>query len=398
MEITRCSTGAIALLVIAALGRPAAADVYCGASNPYVDVPHGNLVTSQSQNTIITPIVTGALGETRTHSMLMTNDLFMHAAMKTPQVRDNAPWLSGDQLKWGDPGASQIDIASAYTYLYHPGNGGLAWLSQQWPGSPYETNDGVRVADWVWYSMPYRWVGARCETMLVKAGSAYYDCEGQRRTAPSLWLQSYVSVNARTGGGYYRLQQSWGGDDITYRLNQFADLKRVNQGDLGELFCNNQGCVNQDGPGAVCSTLIAYAVHKAVPTRAVAPYSYPADVTANAVTALANKVYSDCRNGLDWWQKGICWLPGVSSCNDACTQASNQVVRCFLSKDDCWASGSYYLPPGTRANSISPDTLAGWRPGQDWNNPPINSPWAPFDPVSVNFSGGGTTYSCWTGG
>jgi hypothetical protein len=394
VNYSRLVLGSLLFLGVAGYGRPAEADVYCGASNPNVDVPSGNLVTSQSQNTIITPVITQALHEFRTHSMLMTHNLFTHASMKVPSTSSSAPHLNPDQLRWGNPGASQIDVAAAYTYLHSPSNGGLNWIGQQWGGYP-GNNDGARVADWIWFNMPYRWVAHTCQSALVQSGTQYYDCNGALRTAPYSF-NGYTSVQRRAGGGYYRLQASWGGMDITYRLNQFLDIKRVNFGDPGDAFCNNQGCYNQDGPGAVCSTLISYAVAKALPGRAVQAFLYSAETSLAALTVLGNKIFSDCKNGLDWYQDAWCWFS--SACDSGCNEAKNQVIRCFLNKDDCYASGAYYVPPGARARSVSPDQLAGWRPGQDWVTPSINSPWSLYDPVSVNFSGGGTVYSCWTGG
>ncbi|HEX5061647.1 MAG TPA: hypothetical protein VFV99_19910 [Kofleriaceae bacterium] len=370
---------------------PARADVYCGASNPNHDAPAGYLVLSRSQD-IVAPVVS-ALGEYRTHTMLSHGSWFTHAAMRTPSSGRNAPHLNSDQLRWGDPGAEQISAASAYTFLYEPGNGGLEFISKQSGtsgGGSGSRAEELGISSYFWEDWPWRFVPARCEQRFMPSFSTYYDCTGTKRTAPYTYGGS-SSVSVMTGGGYYRLRDD--GGDIPYSLHQYVDIgSLVTRGDRRCHFTNYGYLVCTD-EGVVCSTLMAWGVKKAL-GRQIAVPTYTPQQTLDAASALHHGVMSKCLNHVGIFESFASWLLGSGDEWQICDEMGWQVLNCMLDPNTCTLS--YQINSTVRASTVSPDSISGWRPGQDWGNPAINGPWTQAGWYEdMSFSGGGTTYTCW---
>jgi hypothetical protein len=381
----------------------AQAETYCGASNPYHDAPAGYLVMTRARTSIIKGVV-DALGEYRTHTMLSHGGWFTHATMKTPSSSTDMPHLNPTQLRFGDPGASQISASAAYASLYGPDNGGIEHISKQQGGT-----EGTTVASWLWGSMPYRWVGNRCVNQGVVCNQStysYYDCNGNLVTGGcyfvadgrvSGWFpngtvywdppRSNLTVSMKVGGGYYRLQAN--GVDVPYSLHQFADIGTVNTGAM-------------DGDGMVCSTLQAYAVRKAL-GRSVQAVTYSHAQTAAAMNQFRAGVFNACKSSDKGFFGGIVDFLLFGSISDSkCGEAANQAINCMINPATCGDSGGAWTSArdntSVLARSVSPDDISGWRPGEDYNDTSTNGPWAPSNWEPVSFSGAGATYACWGNG
>jgi len=390
------------------VSRPSArADVFCGTSPPSHDVPNGYLVTSRANKSVIMGVI-NALGEYRTHTMLSHGAYFTHAVMQTPASSSSAPHMNSSQLRYGGPGASQISPAGAYVSLYNPSNGGISYIGKQSGGS-----EGVTVANWFWSTMGFRWVAPRCVTTIGPGpctyvpgppcttrvctdtsyyrAAPYYDCSGTLRTNNTCvgtrggWVPG--NIQTMSGGNYYRLQEN--GADIPYSLHQFADIGTTNAGQI-----------LASADGAVCSTLQAYGVNKALGRTLPAPL-YSHAQTAAAMSQFKSGVFNACKSSDFGILGSIIDFFAFGSISDSkCDEAGNQAVNCMIDPSTCGSSGGGWTSArdnaGVRARSLSPDSMAGFRPGQTWWDPITSGPWAPNDPIdSVNFSGPGAEYSCW---
>jgi hypothetical protein len=253
--------------------------------------------------------------------------------MKVPAVSTSAPHFNPDQLRYGQPGASQINSAAAYIYLYDPGNGGLEYIQKQ-SGWLSGTNYGGTVTDWIWNNFPYGYVAS---------------------------------------GGYYQLYN--GPYPIRYSLHQYADIGTVHQGNWGTV------------DGVVCSTLAAYAVNKALGWT-IRPVSYSGAAVLNAIIKLRDSVKDRCMN------KNGSWLKEIFGANSKCGDAANQVCHCTIDPATCGSSGNTILVPNG-AYSLSPDAIAGSLVSQRNLSTVERGPWVMNPSSTVTFSGGGTTYSCW---
>jgi hypothetical protein len=396
------TTAARALVVVAVscfIHSPARvrAETYCGATNPSHDAPSGYIIFSRAQKSVIKPVI-NSLGEFRTHTMLSHGEWITHATMKTPTSSSSTPHLDPTQLRFGDPGASQMSSQAAYTSLYGPDNGGVEFIAKQSGGA-----EGGQVASWFWNSMPYRWVGHHCGATVVPCYTSYYDCNGFLTNAGcanpiSLPVVGDVQpVVAMGGGGYYRLQathyppgQGPVTVDIPYSLHQYADIQSVNLGSFG------------GADGAVCSTLQAFGVHRALGRTVEAP-TYAHSLTAASMNQLHGGVFSACKAS----DKGLLgsfvdFVLFGSISDSKCNEAGNQVVNCLINVGNCASSGSQWTAArdnnAVMARSISPDHIGGWRPFQQWWDWAKNAPWSTTNSEPISFSGGGTVYSCWGNG
>ncbi len=321
-------------------GQRATVSGGCGYVPASWNAPYGSIVLSRSNGGPIRPVIV-AIGEYYTHSMLSLGTAgIVHAEMKTPAQSE---WptvctrpLDANQLQYGYPGVTQIDLGGAYADL----QGEEIVPVYQW-GDPARTAAIVAFA-----------TGDAQST--VYSGSD-----------PSVTLSRKLRNNA----------------PISYSLYQYRNIEQTNQ--LASSSSNN---------GMVCSTFLSWA-HVQGGAGTVSAWTYDHALISNAATALFSAVQNACNTGVGFWAG----LLRTVSCPfyDVCENAGDQVTNCMASNacttDDNTIWHAVRDDPSATATSISPDRLAGLPP-----HGVGTSVWSydqAYHPIAWNAPG--AQYGCW---
>jgi len=346
----------------------------CASSSAHWNAPNGALVSARSGTHSPVNRAITSMGGYRTHTMLSNGpDWITHAAIKVQSRSGSSACqypepLVPSSVSYGGPGASQINNAAVYDYLFV--NDGVEYLVYQ-PGNADGTNKGAAIANWAWSTMPY-----------ASKGTA----------------------------GYQLLTP--GGKSIFYKMGELAQFSYRYESDGRD--------------GTICSEFawsLQYRYNDTVPPT-VPPFwciigggpcqyqpwvTVPHQQSADALNAFYNQVRSICLNenvGIVEWV-GTPLACGVSA-SDICTRAANQMTNCIAwwtdacSDNYVYAGGSpspVYDSPwkmsarasSFTANTLSPDQLSGWAP--------YTTDFSTWDysgdfPVTWN-SSGGAVYGCW---
>ena len=328
-------------------------DDACGSAPAGWSVPKGAVVASRGNGGAISKLM-DAISEWYSHQMLShgvgTYAWVSHATMKTPGIHVNVfgdDQVEGADIKWGYPGASQIDMGATYHALYRGGGAqAVSWVSGGL--------DGERTADYLWNTLPY------CGS--VSSGPCYVGVYSQQHSSEYMYL-----VARKEGGVSYR---------HGYGFYQYQDQRAVHLGDD----------MSAIGWGQHCSTFVAWGLALAT-GRVIAPKTYSNAVVYPATGTLHSSVSNECDDGAGWFG-GI-----FVNCGDI----ADQIVNCFTAQaagnlsrcdDDSSSTWQSWRTTGT-ATSVSPDRVIGRGAAGSGGGP-----WAGNPEQPVYWNNGGSTYGC----
>ena len=160
------------------------------------------------------------------------------------------------------------------------------------------------------------------------------------------------------------------------------------------------------GEGVVCSTLLSFFQGRLASgggfgsPDTIQTHTYSRDQTTAAGYALYDSVKTDCttKRENNFFLSSAAFL--YCGFRDPCAHAAAQVRNCMAFGGAECADGNpdpfdnAVGDPTFAANSISPDWLAGYVAGQDYNGP-HQSVWAKDYGHAVTWSVGGAAYACW---
>jgi hypothetical protein len=327
-------------------------DDACGSAPAGWTAPEGSTVASRGRGGAISRLM-DAIGEYYSHQMLSHGTgqyaWVSHATMKTPGV--SVGIIGDDQvdsadIKWGYPGASQINMGATYHALYR-GNGAEA-VSYVAGGA-----DGAATASWLWNTLPY------CGN--VSSGPCYVGVYSQEGDG-ILYIvaRKEGGVNYRHGYGFY----------------QYQDSRAVALGD-------DRSSI---GWGQHCSTFVAWGL-ALVTGKTISNKYYPNSVVGPAAHTLHSSVTSECDNDAGWFG-GLfvnCGDIADQIVNCFTAQAAGTLSRCDDDERSTWQNWATY---GT-ASSISPDRVIGRGAAGSGGGP-----WAGQPQLPVYWNQGGSTYGC----
>ena len=321
-------------------GQRATVSGGCGYVPASWNAPYGSIVLSRSNGGPIRPVIV-AIGEYYTHSMLsLGTSGIVHAEMKTPA---QSSWptvctrpLDPNELQYGYPGVTQIDLGGAYADLL----GGEVVPVYQW-GDPARTS-----------AVASAMVNAAQTT--VQSGS-----------------DASVTLSRKLRGGA----------PINYSLYQYRNIEQANALESGSV--NN---------GMVCSTFLAYA-HVQGGAGYVTPWTYDHALISNAATALFDAVQNACSSGVGFWSALLRTVscPFYNVCENAADQVTNCMAANACSSNDNAIWHGVRDDPSATATSISPDRLAGLPPHGVGTT--VWSYDQGYHPIAWNAPGG--QYGCW---
>jgi hypothetical protein len=377
----------------------------CSSTRARWDAPRGALVSSQA-SLRSSPVRRGiqALGGFRTHTMLshgpewVTQATIAYATTtdKKAVCRNEKPPFNPARTSFGYPGASQVNMAGLFNYLYV--NDGISYLAQQSGNPPANIRAGLvgtvaepdpsvpdpggAIADWAWGSMPY------------------YTVTKTLTTAATCQTVGPVQICLPTAGGssiFYQLLDAYS-RPIFYKLGNMANYSTAQ---------------TSDGTGAVCSDFIYRLQYwsQAMKMKFVAPVqsgylTIPHDTSVAGITAFRNQVRDLCNSEVSNTTIAIGQFMALLTLNmDGCTRSKNsicagaadQMARCIVSwNSSCAEQSPHYTtimaPTSYKVNGLSPDAVAGWIP-YSYNF----STWAWDGDHDVNWNtSGGTQYGCWS--
>ena len=361
------------LALLAARTPVYASGTYCGSSPASVNIPGGAIALQTSAGGPVATVLKAA-GEIRTHSMIAHgNGYVTHSTMRTPQQASSfscsAP-VDAPALQRGYPGMEQMNMGALYAFTYGTNgpaagekatsSGTLEFFYQRGDGDG--GNRGQLAANWLWDSPPWWYIG----------------------------------------DGTYRIGHPGGSGPANYSLYQYRDMQRINEGYI------------PSWDGSVCSTTLAWAQYMSGNGKVDNVNTYGHSVVKNALNALHDRVYNDCRDGLGFWDGVLADTFGAISCArpstvcvfgvcapefpSVCTLAADQVANCF-STGTCNKS-DYHIWYGVRdsgsttATSISPDNIGGWA-NHGWGATAPYPVWSYDNPNDVYWSSPGSVYGCW---
>jgi hypothetical protein len=389
----------------------------CGATRARWNVPSGALVSSQAAKYRGTdnsqmgtsPVRAGieGMGGTRTHSMLATGTEWVtHATMQYKSndgaaVCDNdAPPFNASRLSFGYPGATQINMAALYSYLYV--NDGIDYIAYQRSKPPSDQLSWVR---------SLRNAG--------KVGDTPYDDPGRLMAdwawawpAPRTFQQvnkTLVTAAECTGSGRYTVcQPTVSGTSTFYRL--FDNYGRPHFYKMGNL-ANYSTVQTSDGTGVVCSDFLYRLQYWSgkMELQYIPPTQgrlIPHAAAYQGVKAFRDKVYALCQEEVSTTTLAIGQFVnlltfGIGGCsrskNSICAGAADQAARCIVAWNrSCGEQSPHYTTiigdPDYVMRSLTPDQLGGWDP---WSADFSVWAWDVDQPVSYNTSGS-VQYGCWT--
>lgn len=338
----------------------------CGSAPAAWNAPNGSLVASRSVHGPISSLM-DAIGEYYSHQMVSHGTIgwLSHATMKTPGVSIGVIWpfnddqVEGADLKYGWPGASQVNMGAGYWMLYRDGTASTA--AYWYDGG----TDGARTADWLWGT-----------------GSSYMPSCNSVSSGPC-WTGATSEQNS--GQSFYLIaRKGYNGDSNVYRhgygFYQYQDSKSVTTGDDTSAI----------GWGQHCSTLVAWGLAKAT-GKTISTKTYSNSVVNPATQTLHNSISADCSDTAGW-------LGGIFvNCDDI----ADQVTNCFTAQnandlgrcdDDHESTWQNWRSTGT-ARSISPDRAVG-RAMTNGTSNNGGGPWAGKPANSLQWNSGGSVYGC----
>jgi hypothetical protein len=370
----------VALPLLAVAGQAHATDSQaCGSQPAGSNIPGGAQFFSRASGPVKGAI--DGVGEYRTHSGIAHgNGWYTHSTMFEPSKRDWADGetscglagdyccqgpLKGAELQNGYPGSSQINGGALYKFYYQPGSNLEAFFYQR---SDTTANNGMAIANWLWSSSNFAWVGSRQD------GSQ----------------------------GFYRVGFNGVTPYAQYGLYQYRDMQGINAGGVPWDY------------GDVCSTTIAYAQHMTGKgdvnnNRGEGTNLYNHGRVANGVNSLYNAVYNECSSGTGFWTGVGAFLSCLGE-SDLCDDAARQVANCMSDgieghcyddsdtwvaiRDQAWKNGPKDGAGMSTAVSVSPDNISGWGGWGFGSNAPygVNS-WDSNN--AVQWNSGGSVYGCW---
>lgn len=343
-------------------GGSSTSNVACGWTDAGAgwNAPKGALVSSRGDGP--TRAVMDAIGETYTHVMLSLGtgqDLLSwvtHAAIYTPGTNDICEACDNpaneDDLQYGPPGGSQVQMGAIYTYLYEDGSNQL--LRFQLADAGASPNAGRDIANYTWWEMGYSW-----DTSLQNSS------------------QHVVHLN-------------WpNGQHVNYNLYAFRDLAGA---ELGQ---------TPSTGGTTCSGFLSYLqAYEMGPSFQISTYDYGHTTSASAVNAFKAKVEYDCNSEGGFWGDlavdVFCFF--CDNDTNVCDDAGTQLGYCMMDNQCHRGHDDWSVPSTLSANTISPDRLGGWN-GHPWQDAGVpnsgTSVWAYDYGESVQWNSGGNQYSCW---
>ena len=346
--------------VAAATAREETRVEVCGGTTYHWNAPKGAMVSSRAATRGLLNVVVDAVGEYRTHTMLShgPDRWVTHATRRQPKTQASCgkPFVP-DDLRYGFPGAAQVNQAGIFKYLYaNEGWANLAYLKYQrskWYGQQYDSN-GEQIADHAWYDVPYSVAVSERDP-----AAFFYRLHLGGTTKPT----HYGLYNLRTVGGQF--------------VGGFLP-----------------------GGGTACSTLLSFlqAVAPVTPPNGIThhyiwPHNYGHSKTINS----ASDVYWYLNDLIDRESPWYVSLPFACSRNvQPKDTGAHQVVMCILfdrCDDGNWMNTSYRSDPSVTATTISPDRLGGWS-GHPFKGGGV-SVWASDGDHLVQWNNGGSTYGCW---
>lgn len=374
-----------------------AADSPCYATAPVWNAPKGAIVSGISSGPI--SAIIGAIGESRTHTMISQGDWATHSTTLVPsttKVKVTALGLitlvtipnpsmpfKPVELAEGYPGLSQINMGGAFAY-WQDAEQVFTQTQPRFLPSPGLCSAQCKAegtADWLWSDVPYQAVNAVGDGFT----SQFYS----------------LGYNDARGGGFVHLP---------YDFHQYMNgLLRVRDGmDVSSV----------GDRGIVCSEVPAWAYshwyHANQPkvragSERIVTFDYTHEQTAAAAAALVNSVYNECKgneggfwNALWFILDPISNLIASATKEQICVNAAYQVLNCFLNGEELTGGGcknvssapyNLYVANSSLggARSLSPDDLMGL------SGRPVDvsrGPWVEFLETSLQWNGGGSTYGC----
>jgi hypothetical protein len=336
--------GALAVVLGAALATPAHAYIdggstACGSTSAGWNAPTGASVATRGDGPI--RAVMDAIGEYRTHQILSHGTgpgaWASHSTAKTPGARVFGS-LDTDDLAYGYPATSQMNMGAAYTAMYSGNNMHAKWQSG---GSA-----GAAVANWLWNSLP------SCSS--ISNGICYYWATSQKNSSHGLWI-----IGRRNSGSSQTFRHF-------YSLYQYQNIRDVHLGGANGLSGGNQ-----------CSSFMAWA--QAFGGHGVIQ---PRHYNNSQIRAAAQLLYDNVRSSC---QSAAGWLGGLFV---SCSGAGNQVVNCMAENrcgdtSDRWRTTSQWLT----ADSISPDRVGGFAGS-------VHTIWGSAE-QNLQWNQAGNVYGCW---
>jgi hypothetical protein len=395
--IRQFSAGLLAAGALGSFSVSARADTTCGSAPAGWNVPNGATAFSVAPGTIAD--VLGALGESRSHSMLShgPDSWVTHATSTKPgyvEKCDNP--VDINFMAASTPGLATIDQGGIYTFLYLNGGG--------------PTNLWYQNAANITYPI----------TLVANVGGHLQQVPGTEtlQTGPLIG-------NTFLGTDEWGDQQSWdqmtvGSDTvwgIQFAFNDGTTLAAPAQIYYGWSQYMNIGNTAQGYPtaqpqgkgyGVVCSTSLAMWQHDALYNKAgytgdVLPRTYPPPTVTSAANALFSDIYNTCSgatNIADGGSFGASVWSGIACLGiSVCSNAANQIVNAFAADgffDDVMADWQNIVNNNS-AVSISPDDVACWN--SNGTGAPCagsgSSVWGWDSNNTVQWNSGGSAYGCW---
>jgi hypothetical protein len=382
---------------LALLAAPAQAfepeEPHCFATAPNWNAAVGALVSGSAPGPV--SAVLNTLGESRTHLMISNGTWATESTTQTPSVKtvhtqtcvgpicvdtgsapDSYLPIQPQELAYGSPGLSQINMGGAYAYWSQSNQTFRQVLSNILvpPGVCRDNCKAKGAADWLWFSAPYTAVSAG------NNGDTFF-----------------YSLGAPQASGVFT--------HLPYSFGQYMyGLNRIGGSDVQN---------NLDGSGIMCSEVPVWAYrhfltasHPNIDANSsvVDGHAYTIDQTIAAGNALWQSVYDDCNGQSTGFFANI----GLSILNATgfnlkaftCRNAAWQVLNCFLSGPgasgcaDTTSTGWDQFKAHARlgAVSVSPDEALGLFTATA--DRPKQGPWAHFAESQLLWNGGGSTYGC----
>jgi hypothetical protein len=349
----------VILVGAATLGQaPARAETYnCAYAPATWNAPKGALVSMRSGGRSPVNRAITTLGEYRTHVMLShgPGNWVTHAATRVRKYDWNGnDWcelpLYPNDLKYGSPGASQVNQGGIWTYLYL-NDDGVVYTGYQ-NGNGDGTNRGAQIADWAWAAMPYDTVNTPY--------SYYYGLKhGSHRVHYALGeLASYNDMPGSRGHGTVC-------SEFLYSLQYWS---RGQTAPRAPYLCVNGSCTYK-------------------------PYTtYPNSSSRQALINFRNQIKTNCEDDNGGALISIPLLGCFST--DVCGRAADQVAGCVTDPGtSCTSFGTWADNKNSstwQIKSLSPDRLGGWAP-HPWDF----STWSYDWDTPLVWNSSGAVYGCW---
>jgi hypothetical protein len=388
------STAALSLLA-----SPARAfepeDPACFSTAPDWNAAKGMLVSGSASGPV--SAVLNTLGESRTHLMISNGNWATESTTQTPSTkmaRVKACFLGickdigsvpnsllpvePQELAYGYPGLSQINMGGAYAYWSHS-NQTFRQIASTILVPPTVCRDNCKArgaADWLWFNAPYTTVSAG------NHGDTYF-----------------YSLGAPQASGVFT--------HLPYSFNQYMfGLNRIAGSDFQDYRSGTTGIMCSEVPAWAYAHFLTTSQPNIDSDWSIGGHAYTIDQTIAAGDALWQSVYDDCEGQGSGFFAGLglsiskAVTGGFSLKDYTCRNAAYQVLNCFVAgpgASGCDDTGTgvwdqYKANPQIGAASVSPDEALGLFTATP--DRPKQGPWAHLREGQLLWNGGGSTYGC----